>query len=188
MTTNAVGVRVLFPGPLTSADCFTLPETNLRIELLDGKVVLPSLSTVEHQRLLQAVFTSLGRVAQSAGGEAFVAPLDVELSADVVLQPDVFYIAPASAATVAGHVLGPPDIVVEVLWPGTRRYDLDDKRPRYAESGVREFWTIDPLLATITVAFNVDGVFRDDRSVPFGQPIPSAIATIGEAGLGDFGR
>jgi Uma2 family endonuclease len=38
---------------------------------------------------------------------------------------------------------GVPELVVEVLSPSNRRYDLQDKRLMYREAGVGEIWFID---------------------------------------------
>ncbi|MCY4230039.1 MAG: Uma2 family endonuclease [Alphaproteobacteria bacterium] len=38
-----------------------------------------------------------------------------------------------------------PDWVCEVLSPGTRRFDLYEKRPVYAREGVPYLWMVDPL-------------------------------------------
>ena len=38
----------------------------------------------------------------------------------------------------------PPDWVLEVASPSTKRKDLDDKRRKYAEMGVPEYWMFDP--------------------------------------------
>ena len=38
----------------------------------------------------------------------------------------------------------PPDWVLEVASPSTKRKDLDDKRCKYAEMGVPEYWLFDP--------------------------------------------
>ncbi len=41
-------------------------------------------------------------------------------------------------------MLGPPDLVIEVLSPSTRRVDLGDKRAEYVGLGVPEYWCLDP--------------------------------------------
>ena len=38
----------------------------------------------------------------------------------------------------------PPDWVLEVASPSTKKKDLDDKRRKYAEMGVLEYWLFDP--------------------------------------------
>jgi Uma2 family endonuclease len=39
---------------------------------------------------------------------------------------------------------GPPDLVVEILSPSTRRVDRTVKMRTYARFGVRECWIVDP--------------------------------------------
>ncbi|MEW5865837.1 MAG: Uma2 family endonuclease, partial [Bacillota bacterium] len=49
-------------------------------------------------------------------------------------------------------IWGPPDLVVEILSPGTARWDQEVKRQLYAKFGVREFWLVDPVGRTVEVA------------------------------------
>ena len=42
-----------------------------------------------------------------------------------------------------------PDWACEVLSPGTRRFDLTDKRRVYAENGVAHLWLVDPKPRTL---------------------------------------
>jgi Uma2 family endonuclease len=39
---------------------------------------------------------------------------------------------------------GAPDLVIEILSPGTARYDLHEKKDVYERCGVKELWMIDP--------------------------------------------
>ena len=39
---------------------------------------------------------------------------------------------------------GPPDLVIEVLSPSTRKKDIQIKTMKYGNAGVREYWMIDP--------------------------------------------
>jgi Uma2 family endonuclease len=41
-------------------------------------------------------------------------------------------------------VEGPPDLVVEVLSPSTRKRDLGIKMRRYAAAGIPHYWIVDP--------------------------------------------
>ena len=65
-------------------------------------------------------------------------------------EPDIVVVL-AGRSDVAGivHVEGVPDIVVEILSTDRRR-DLTLKREMYADSGVREYWIIDPRDDTVT--------------------------------------
>jgi Uma2 family endonuclease len=44
-----------------------------------------------------------------------------------------------------------PILVVEVLSPSTRRFDIGRKRERYLSGGVEEVWLVDPVAKTIEV-------------------------------------
>ena len=46
---------------------------------------------------------------------------------------------------------GTPDLVIEILSPGTRGKDLEVKRKIYARFGVQEYWIVDPDAATVEV-------------------------------------
>ena len=46
---------------------------------------------------------------------------------------------------------GAPDLVVEILSPGTRKTDEVTKRKLYERFDVQEYWVVDPELETIKV-------------------------------------
>ena len=78
-------------------------------------------------------------------GRVYVAPSDVELDEHNVLQPDIYFVSIARSSILTPHgVSGAPDLVVEILSPGTARLDLEEKRQVYARGGVIEMWVIVP--------------------------------------------
>jgi Uma2 family endonuclease len=70
-----------------------------------------------------------------------------------VLVPDLVYFTTERFARVVNekHATGAPDLVVEILSPGTRRRDKGRKRAVYDREGVREYWIVDPEVRSITV-------------------------------------
>lgn len=69
-----------------------------------------------------------------------------------------------------------PDWVCEILSPGTRRFDLTEKRNRYRAAGVAHLWHVDPLAKTLEVfaltagAWLLAAAFQDGddvRAAPF---------------------
>jgi Uma2 family endonuclease len=44
-----------------------------------------------------------------------------------------------------------PDLVVEVLSPGTSRLDKQVKMPIYREAGIPEYWLVDPESRTVVI-------------------------------------
>jgi Uma2 family endonuclease len=77
---------------------------------------------------------------------------DVQLSPHDILEPDLCFVSNERAGIIGDRLLdGAPDLVIEVLSPSTRRYDLVAKRAIYATHGVREYWIVDPETKTIRV-------------------------------------
>ena len=73
-----------------------------------------------------------------------VGPLDVFLSDINVYQPDVIFISNQRRSILTEHGLeGAPDLAVEVLSPGTARFDKGSKRKVYARtaSTISGWWT-----------------------------------------------
>jgi Uma2 family endonuclease len=90
----------------------------------------------------------------------FAAPFDVVFSDFDVVEPDLLYISRERASVLTErHVRGAPDLVVEILSPGTRRTDEITKRKLYERFGVQEYWIVDPELETIKVYRRADQAF-----------------------------
>jgi Uma2 family endonuclease len=170
--------------PLTAADYFAMPPTVERYELLDGRLVLMAAPTALHQITVGEIYVALRAAAMPLGDTVILSPIDVELAPKTVLQPDVIYIAANGIAVVQDHIMGAPDLVVEVASPGTKTYDVNDKLPVYAMHGVREAWIVDTRRKTVTVHYAADGRFVRSETVAFGAEIPSALVRAGDAGLG----
>ncbi|MGN6088334.1 MAG: Uma2 family endonuclease, partial [Actinomycetales bacterium] len=69
------------------------------------------------------------------------APMDVVLSEDTVLQPDILVVPESSIGRVIETV---PRLAIEVLSPSTRRIDLMLKRSRYEAAGTASYLVVDP--------------------------------------------
>lgn len=143
----------------TYRDYETWPEDE-RWELIDGVAwnMSPAPST-NHQRALGGLFEAFRGAAKGTGCEVLFAPVDVFLftrdeqdlrEADTVVQPDLLVVCDRSRVVVRG-VLGPPDLLVEVLSPYTLRKDLTVKRGVYERAGVREYWMVDTGHQTVMI-------------------------------------
>ena len=81
--------------------------------------------------------------------------MDVYFSDTEVYQPDIIFIAKDNTTVEVDKIIkGPPDLVIEILSPGTAYYDLRHKADVYAESGVREYWVVDPMDNRVDVFSN----------------------------------
>jgi Uma2 family endonuclease len=76
---------------------------------------------------------------------------------DAFLAPDVAWWSEGREPPIGpGAIAAVPDLVVEVLSPGTRENDLGLKRRRYFDAGVKELWLIDPRERSAAVATRSD--------------------------------
>ncbi len=148
------------PSPLLTYDDYChIPPGHQRYELIGGAVrVVPSPS-VSHQRVSKRLLVPLIQWIEGHGlGEVYSAPLDVVLSEYDVVQPDLVYVSKDRSSIIKeANIWGAPDLVVEILSPGTARWDQGLKRQLYARFGVRELWLVDPQARSIEVATLKDG-------------------------------
>jgi len=75
--------------------------------------------------------------------------------------PDFFVICDRSKQKKDG-VYGAPDLIVEVLSPGTAEYDRGEKKELYQLNDVKEYWIIEPNNRSIEVYLLKDGVYKLD--------------------------
>jgi Uma2 family endonuclease len=61
--------------------------------------------------------------------------------------------------------LDPPLLVVEILSPSTRLFDLAVKRERYARHGIEWYWILDAEARELLVLRNNDGVYVEAQRI-----------------------
>jgi Uma2 family endonuclease len=146
-------------GPYRETDYLALPDEP-RCELVYGRLLVTPAPTLRHQDVAAKVFRLLADFADRGGGRAFFSPVDVVLADHSIVQPDVIYVTKARSSILRTRVEGAPDLAVEILSAGTARRDLGAKLQLYAESGVAEYWIVDPTLGTFEFLENTGEGFR----------------------------
>ena len=136
----------------TVNDYMTAPPDK-RFQLLNGEMVLVPAPTNRHQTTLRELLLRVHQfVSRNGLGQVWPAPLDVVLSSYDVVQPDLFYVSDERSSIITdANIQGAPDLVVEILSPGTAVYDRGYKRTLYGRSGVREYWLVDLDTSTVEV-------------------------------------
>lgn len=138
---------------LTYEEFRQLPEDGKRYELIHGEVHLTPAPNTRHQWVSHNLDVSLSNHVQKENlGEIWVAPLDVRLSSDTAVQPDLIYVSNARAEIIQENfIAGAPDLVVEILSPSTAAHDRATKLGLYAAAGVQQVWYLDPQAKTVEV-------------------------------------
>lgn len=159
---------------VTAAEYFQLPDSTRLVELLDGEIIRHSLNTPVHQRGVGRSMSLIGDLIPN--GEVFIAPIAVQFDDLNVPEPDVVWVAEDSKCIVGEKsLIGPPDLIVEVLSPGTTRQDRKGKFALYERHGVREYWIVDSVDRYIEVYQNQDHQFIRQGIFEPGETFESAV-------------
>jgi Uma2 family endonuclease len=143
---NAPAVR----SKITVEDYFQRPETTQPQHLIDGEVIdMPAPNLAHQETILRLASWLLNRLVEIKG-RVFIAPADVVLEENTVVQPDVLWVAEERLSILdVSRITGAPDFIAEVLSPSTARFDRRDKFRLYERHGVRELWLVDPAAQLI---------------------------------------
>ena len=167
--TKAVQPMADVPGrPMTYDDLKQLPQDGKRYEIIDGEpIVSPAPSRLHEKltvRLLLLIHAYL--VRHNLGDDIYTAPVDVRLHPHRIVQPDLVYVSPERRSILADPALieGAPDLIVEILSPSNRPYDLQVKYRVYAAAGVGEYWVADPEFETLSIFVLRDGRYELEPS------------------------
>lgn len=146
---------------LTYQDYLQMPEDQ-RYEVLEGDLRMVPAPGFLHQQVLSNLNSAIKAYVQQRGlGRVFFAPLDVILDEDSVVQPDLLVILQDHLSILKPEgVRGAPDLVVEVLSPGTAHRDRGVKRRIYGRYGVQEYWLVDLQERTVEVTRLRDGLLE----------------------------
>ena len=125
-----------------------------------------------------ALAFALQRFAAAHGGVAFVSPAGSPRWPETAAMPDLGYVASNRFSMLREERLAAPDLVVHV----------DGGALGLLTGRAREAWFVDPVARKIVVRTERDRVFIRERTVAFGEPIPSEVVEVGDGGLGTEAR
>jgi len=121
-----------------------------RVELIKGKVFQMSPAPRRiHQKVSLRFTVSIYNQLSKSSCELYEAPFDVRLVRESetdekiinVVQPDLCVVCDHAKLDDAG-CLGAPDLIIEILSPGSSKKDAQYKFELYQEFGVKEYWLV----------------------------------------------
>ena len=147
---------------LTYEDYLKLPDNGTRKEILGGELFVTPAPTPRHQDVVGTLFVALRTHTDARRlGRVFSSPIDVVLGPTDVVQPDIVFIAERRRNIIGEAAIhGAPDLVVEVLSPGTAPIDRGRKMQAYARATVPEYWIVDPDARAIEVYALKGGTYQ----------------------------
>lgn len=132
---------------LTVADLDACPEDGNRYELIEGELFVSRAPRLPHQLILQRLQVTLGNYLESNPIGILVPGAGAVFSEYDAVIPDLVFVRKERWDKIVANdrFVGAPDLVIEVLSPGSenRQRDLLVKRQLYAKYGVEEYWVVD---------------------------------------------
>ena len=133
---------------------FWITPDHRRWELIDGIPIAMASPSPEHQ-LISAELSFLFSNYLRGKNCQLIHPVDTVLSyekgSDTYFIPDLIVLCDRNKIKSNG-IFGAPDLVIEILSPATSSRDKVEKRHKYEEAGVKEYWIVDPRNKSIEVS------------------------------------
>ena len=187
--TNANTVKGPPQGQWTYDDWLNLPhDDGNRYEIIYGHLYMTTAPSSFHQWILQQLYDLVGSPAKSQGlAYPFFAPIGVIMPGADPVQPDFVLVLKERADIIRERrIMGVPDLIVEVMSPGSTTYDEHVKREAYAKAGVPEYAIIDPAARQVTVyrldepsKFHEPDIFAAEDALAF-NCLPTISFTVGD--------
>ena len=164
--------------PNTIEDIYALPD-GTRAELIDGRLYYIPTPTRTHQKITGEMYLAAAAYikAHHKECEVYIAPFGVYLNGDdsLYVEPDLSIIRDTSRLSERG-CMGAPDWIIEVVSAPSRKTDYAVKLNKYRQSGVKEYWIVDPSLRTVlTYVFDDNRDVEDADLYPFEAEIESSL-------------
>lgn len=157
----------------TPEDYWNLPEDR-HAELIDGYLYNMAPPSPFHQELVMEISATIRQYIKDHDVECKVypAPLAVNLCADdkTWVEPDISVICDKSKITDKA-CNGAPDWIIEVTSPSTQSHDYLKKLLLYQNSGVHEYWIVNPVMRNVQVYSFLGEAYS--RQYAFDEEIPS---------------
>ncbi|MDX2148489.1 MAG: Uma2 family endonuclease [Planctomycetota bacterium] len=130
---------------MSAHDFLALGETRERYELIDGVVVMSPSPVPLHSELVLEVLRQLFLFSVGRERLRVFSETDILLTSGDVYRPDLCIYLPGRVPPNTPLLDLPPDLVLEVASPSTKRLDYITKRDDYEAFGVGEYWIVDAI-------------------------------------------
>jgi Uma2 family endonuclease len=152
------------------------------VEIIKGRVFKLSAPKRVHQTISIRISSKIYNLLEGQKCKVYTAPFDVRLpvisrkNEDIftVVQPDICVICDPTKLDEAGCI-GAPDLIIEILSKGNNKKELQNKYEVYEESGVKEYWIIEPESQFLLVNTLIEGKYQSSRLMTLGDEITTPI-------------
>jgi Uma2 family endonuclease len=158
MSTREVNMESLQASgsPITVAQYLAMPDDDRKVELVRGRLVREPPPAPLHGRFQVRVGRLLDEFVEAHDLGVVMSEVGFLLARrpDTVRIPDLCFVSrariPEDGYTRALWEMA-PDLAVEIVSPGNRLSEMQEKVLDYLDAGAREVWVVDPGRGTIVV-------------------------------------
>lgn len=152
-------------GPFQFEDLEDEPNDCYRREIIGGTLIVTPTPNFGHQ-LASANLYGILRSAGTPDTLALYAPLDWRQNDGGMVEPDLL-VLPRGDFDLRGPIPATttPLLLVEILSPSNRLYDLTLKRALYEQLEVPAYWIVDPMVPSILALRLTDGRYAVEASI-----------------------
>lgn len=133
-----------------------------REEMLNGQIIAMTPPSVRHNEISFNIALAFKLFLRGRPCKAYSDGVAVFLSETDYVMPDAMIVCKQEMIKEDG-IHGTPDLIVEVLSPGTKKTDRGYKRKLYESCGVREYWIVTPSDEAVEVYLLENGEYRLDE-------------------------
>ena len=157
---------------MTYEEFLAWADEDVHAEWEEGEVIVFMLPKDRHQDLVRFLAVLLDLFVQFLRlGQIRFAPFEMKATPDSpAREPDIFFVAREHRDHLTeDRLVGPADLIVEIISDDSVSRDRSRKLYEYQEAGVREYWIIDPRWGKERADFWVLDADGRYRPVPVGD-------------------
>jgi len=129
-------------------------QEGIKYELYEGRLIVQAAANSRHQAIsgeLHALFHNYLKGKKCRVLATVAVRLNHATKDDTYFIPDLTVVCDPLKID-KQSINGAPDMVVEIFSPSSKRFDIIEKRYKYEQAGVKEYWLVDPEIGAVEVA------------------------------------
>ncbi|MBU1599709.1 Uma2 family endonuclease [bacterium] len=139
--------------PVTVDEFYEMVDEDTNAELVEGVIIMKSPVSCKHETLFGFLYTMLKQYVREKNlGQVFGSRTAVRITNHTAREPDLLFVRKEHFDIIhKNDIKGAPDLVIEIVSPHDKPYEMVAKQAEYEQIGVREFWLIDQLEQRILI-------------------------------------
>ncbi len=155
-------METMLHPPKTALELYKILPEGTRCQLINNQIIMSPSPKWKHQDIVAVILTALRNYVSKNSTGKVLSDVDVYFDDENVYRPDIMFIANEQSDILGedGYIHGAPVLVIEILSPGTSKFDKKEKKNVYERYGVKEYWLIEPATLQCEGFIRVNNIFN----------------------------